>query len=96
MTTANINQPAKLVETSISESAIRLRYADHSDPAQATEWIDLQVKLAPLLDPSDKKQPLGPPERHFLGGVQLAALFQAQDAINTEIRRLREIARQTY
>ena len=78
----------KIVETTISETSIRMRYADSSDPLKATEWIDFQLKLSELKRPSGTK--LGEPEPLHLAELRRAALQCVQDLLDNEIRRLRE------
>lgn len=41
--------PLAHVETTISETTIKMRYADHRDPAQATEWFAFEVPIGPGL-----------------------------------------------
>ena len=82
-----------VIDTTIAGKTVRMRLADNADPAQATEWVEFHVSLAALMDPADTRRQFGDPERHFLGGVQLAALLQARDALDREIQRLRAVAR---
>lgn len=74
-----------LIKTTISATAIRMRYADHANSKEATEWIDFQVPLEPLMTPdSGGAYPLGDPELRFLG----AALRNVRELIGAEIQRL--------
>jgi hypothetical protein len=50
----------KLIETTITDKSVRMRYADNEDAAAASEWIDFQVPLAKL--EHAEKTALGDPE----------------------------------
>ncbi len=76
----------KLIATTITETAVRMRFADAEDETRATKWIDFQVPLDGLKLPSDTG--LGDPETHFLATVRQAALRYARDIIGDETRRL--------
>jgi len=76
----------KHVETTISETTIRMRLADNADPAQVNEWIEFRVALKPLM--FDKDNRLGDPELRYLLATHQAALHRAREAINAEIQRL--------
>lgn len=76
----------KLVETIISETTVKMRYANHEDASEAKHWIDFQVPLHELKQVSDTA--LGDPEPHFLSTVRLAALRYARKAIDDEIQGL--------
>jgi hypothetical protein len=76
-----------LVETIVSETTVRLRYADHVDPAKATEWLDFQVPTADLKSP-DQHNPLGDIESRYLAEVRLVALRHVRDIIGAETQRL--------
>ena len=54
--------PLEHVETTISETTIRMRYANDRDPALATEWFSFEVPIgASLTLPSHSGDiPLGP------------------------------------
>jgi hypothetical protein len=75
-----------LIETNVTGDAVRIRLADHIDPAKASEWLEFQAPV--------DKLPLPPPqdalERRFLAEIQAAALRHARGAIAAEIRRLEE------
>lgn len=79
----------KHVATKVSETAIHVRYADHADPAQATEWIDTQVLLTNAKLPSGTT--LKDPPSHALAGLRLVALLHARDAADAEIQRLSQV-----
>ena len=79
----------KLVETTISETAIRMRLADNADPAQAIEWIEFRAPLKPLM--FDDQNRLGDPESRYLLATHQAALHRVRDAINAEIQRLTKL-----
>jgi hypothetical protein len=85
----------KLVETSITETAIYIRLADVADAEKA--WIDLQVPLdgltvAKTTQGVTEEVSLGDPERRNLAVVPLAALRYAQKAIGDEIARLSNLS----
>jgi hypothetical protein len=78
-----------LIKTTISETVIRMRYADHANSKEATEWIDFQVPLEPLMIPDSGGQfRLDDPELRFLGSVHQAALLRVRELISAEIQRL--------
>jgi hypothetical protein len=85
--------PMELIETKILPDAIQMRYADNTDPAQATEWCDFRISFFGLMHPlvQGKPQPLGPPESNFVAEVQLAALRRVRDVIGAETQRLSEL-----
>ena len=83
----------KIVETTILESSIRIRLADHPDHELATHWIELEVPIAGLELPS-KPHDLGDPETRLLAEVRLAALRHARDAIGAETQRLASLVDQ--
>jgi hypothetical protein len=85
--------PLTPVETTVSATAIRVRYADHADASKATEWIDVQVKLSDLKLLSGTK--ITNPDTHPLAGLRLTALLHAREVANAEIQRLAEIVRRT-
>ena len=82
----------KHIETTISETTIRMRLADNADPAQASESIELRFALKPLM--FDKDNRLGDPELRYLLATHQAALHRARDAINAEIQRLADLEEQ--
>lgn len=77
----------KLTETSVTETAIRMRFADDVDPAKATQWLDFQVPLAGLLHPNNQVE-LVQPDLQFLGEVRRAALAYARGIIADETQRI--------
>lgn len=81
----------KRVETKISETSIRLRYADNADPMKASEWMDFQFSIADLHRPNTGGTALGHLENRFLEELIGAVLLHAKDAIDAEIRNLRDI-----
>lgn len=83
----------KLIETVVTETAVRMRYADR--PQDATAWIDFQVPLAELVHPAQTSVPLGDPERQLLAEVRLAALRHVRDVIGGETQRLQELRGRT-
>src|SRR5205823_911958 len=82
--------PLAIIETTISDSTIRMRLADNADPSAATEWVEFVVPLAPLTLPTVGGQdvPLGPAEDRRLATIRLAALRYVRDAIGAETQRL--------
>jgi hypothetical protein len=69
----------KLIETTISETTVRMRFADNPDPAQAKEALEFAVPLATLR--LDEANLLGDPTRRTLGATQRAALYRVQVAL---------------
>lgn len=79
----------KLVKTSLSDAAIRMRLADDADPIKATQWIEFQVPLKPLALPSPSGDfALGDPLKRYFGSIQQAALRYARDVLGAETHRL--------
>lgn len=78
----------QLLLTNVSQNHVRMRYANHADPAQATEWLDFQVPLKSLADPEIPQNPLGNVETALVAEVRLAALRYAREAIVAETQRL--------
>jgi hypothetical protein len=85
------------VETTISETAIRMRLANNGDPLAATEWFEFSLPLtAPLTLPNNSggaEIPIGPLHTRQLASIQLAALRYVRDAIGEETQRLASLAR---
>ena len=79
-----------LIETSVSDKSVWMRFADTSDCAKAAHWIDFQVPLSELKVPagSGTEVLLGDPELQLLSEVRLAALRYVRDVIGAETRRL--------
>jgi hypothetical protein len=80
----------KLIETTVLETTVRMRYANDADPTKATETMDFQFSLPSLKQPNGDGKALGDPELQFLAEIEAAALLYAQSAINAEIVRLRD------
>lgn len=80
----------QLIETKILADSVQLRYADHADPSQATEWCDFRVSLRNLVHPlvQGQPRPLGDPQEQFVSEVQLAALRYMRDVIGGETQQL--------
>ena len=79
----------QLIQTTILQNSVRMRYADHADPAKATEWLDFQVPIEGLTLPNvDREVPLGDHESRFLGSIQQAALRRVRDLIGEETQAL--------
>ena len=76
----------KLIETSVTQTNVRMRYQDTRDPSMPDNWIELQVPLSMLKLPSNT--PLGDPESHFLATVREVALRYVRDVFDAEIVRL--------
>jgi hypothetical protein len=76
----------RLIETTVLETTVRLRYAD--DAAVPTEWLDFQVKNENLKLPSGEV--LSDRDFRPLAALQLAALRYALTSIDAEIARIRD------
>ena len=61
----------KPIETTITATTVRMRYADKSDAAAAMEWVDIQVKISDLQRSSGT--PMGDTERLPVAEVRRAA-----------------------
>lgn len=81
--------PMTLIETTISKTAVRMRYADNAETEMASEWLEFVVPLSPLELP---REPLGDPKLRTLAEVQLAALRRVRDVVGGETQRLSELA----
>jgi hypothetical protein len=83
------------IETTISDTAIRMRFADHADPAQAKEWFAFEVPIGSKLTlPSHSGDiPLGELPTRLLASIQLAALRYVRDLIGEETQRLASLGR---
>ena len=77
----------KLIETAITETHCQMRYADHVDPEQATEWVEVRAKLSDLTHPSGTALPKEPINL-TLAALQSATLRQLQTLATDEIHRL--------
>ena len=78
----------KLIQTTISEISVRLRYADNEDAAKATQWMDFQFPLSDLRNTEDPTRQARQPSVQFLAEVQRSALRRARDVIGEETKRL--------
>jgi hypothetical protein len=78
----------KLIETTILETTVRMRYADNADPAKATQWIEFQVPNSELKEgiEAHRQSHLGSLATRKLGAIQEAALAYVQDVVGAEIR----------
>ncbi len=76
----------KLIETTISETEVRMRYADNSDALQATQSIDIRLPLAVLKHGSGSALPH--PGELLLSATQAAALRFVQELADAEKSRL--------
>ncbi len=87
--------PMVHVETTISGTTIKMRYANHSDPAQATEWLAFEVPIGPelTLPTAGGEIPLGEIRTRLLASVELAALRRVRDVIGDETQRLAGLGR---
>lgn len=81
-----------LVATNISAGSVRMRFADHPEPAQATEWLDFQVPLVELDDPSDPRRKIGNVETQLIAELRLAALRYVREIVGDETQRLSALA----
>jgi hypothetical protein len=79
----------KLIETIVTTTSVRMRYADNADAAKASQWVDFQVPLADLKHPENQLE-MNPEklESQLLAEIHQAALRCARDALNNEMRRL--------
>jgi hypothetical protein len=82
----------KLIETIVSETSVRLLFADKPDPAEATAWVEVCAPLTDLKMPG-MDRPLFDPEAAapLHAEVQLAALRYARDVIGGETQALSEL-----
>jgi len=62
-----------------------MRLADHVDPTQATEWVEVQVNPQYVITGHDL---FDDTDSLFVAEARLAALRRAQAAIGAEIDRL--------
>jgi hypothetical protein len=87
--------PLQHVETTISGTSIRMRYANHADPAQATEWFAFEVPIGSglTLPSTGGEIPLGEIRTRLLASVELAALRRVRDVIGDETQRLAVLGR---
>lgn len=69
----------EIIETTLTPHTVRLRFADSTDPGEATEWLDILVK-----SPIDPTLPLT--------AIRANALLRARNIIDDEIERLRSLA----
>ncbi len=78
-----------LVSTTITDTHVRMRLADHKEADKATQWLEFQVQLKDLevATSATNKMPLGDPEIAQLLEVHLAALRRARDVIGAETQR---------
>lgn len=79
----------KLIQTSLTATTVRMRYADDADAAKAQHWIDFQVPLSELKRLSET--PLGDPELRALGEVRLTALRYVRGIVGDETQRLAQL-----
>ena len=75
----------KLMETNVSGSSVRMQFANESNPALATEWLEFEAPIDLLK--TEAATPLGDPSARRLVAVQLALLHHMRDAIDEEISR---------
>ena len=80
----------QLIETTVTATAVRMRYANSPDPTKATEWLDFQVPMDGLMIPlHQREEPLGDqPDIRLLAEVRLAALRRVRGVIGAETQRL--------
>lgn len=81
-----------LIETTVTATSVRMRYADQRDATKATRWLDFQVPLdglkLPLLGGSRGEEEFGDdPNLRILAEVHLAALHRARAIIGDEMQR---------
>jgi hypothetical protein len=82
----------KLIETTVSEKTVRLRLADKAEPAEATEWLDVQMRHQDLKLPSGTVVPRI--RAQALGALEIAALDHVLRIVQREIERLRNAGRE--
>ena len=83
----------KLLETTLTETTVRMRYADHADVSKASQWLEFQVPLAGMRLPlSHGEEEFGDdPDIRLLAEVRLAALRSLRLLIGEETRRLSQL-----
>lgn len=81
----------KLIETTVLESSVQMRFADDADREKASEWIEIRVPTDSLRDPFAGASPLGDLDKRLLAEVRLVALRYARDVIGDETQRLSEL-----
>jgi hypothetical protein len=83
--------------TTISETTVRMRFANESDPEQADSWFEFEVPMELLKLPQQggPERDLGDPDTEHLGAVRLGALRYVRDVIGAETQRLARLASQT-
>ena len=82
-----------LIETTVTSTSVRMRYADQRDATKATMWLDFQVPLDGL------KLPLPRGEEEFgddanirlLAEVHLAALYRVRALAAGEMGRFESL-----
>jgi hypothetical protein len=82
-------RPAKLVATTVSDTAVHIRLADAINPDHVVEWIDIQSSIQTMtVADQNGEHPLAPLGKRMLATIQISALRHARDAISAEIQRL--------
>lgn len=71
----------KLIETVIRDGTVRLLYADEPTKDEASEWVEMQLKVAQ----DDNRR---------LGVIQKDALLRLQAVIDAEMTRFRTLSGQ--
>jgi hypothetical protein len=83
----------KLLETTVLETTVRMRYADNADPTKAVAWLAFEVPIAPLTLPTTNgEMPLGDHHMRYLASIQQAALRYVRDVIGEETQRLASLS----
>lgn len=78
-----------LIETTITQTAVHMRYANDADRTKATYWIDFQVPLSDLKLPAGQgEDALGDPQHRLLAEVQVGALRHVRGEVGAESQRL--------
>jgi hypothetical protein len=85
----------KLIGTTVSGKSVRMRYATDADPAKATEWLEFQMHTATVKSEGQDRQ-IPDLELEYLAELHKAALLRARETIDSEIRRLRELANRSF
>jgi hypothetical protein len=79
----------KIVETTLTASAVRMRLANDADPAKADEWVDLVIPIDRLRRGSGEPiRSSADLESLDLATIQAIALHHARDVVAAEMARL--------
>lgn len=84
----------KIVETTVTDEAVRVRIANNADPERASLWVDIQAPISDLTVGHDS--PLGNPKIRRLAAIHQAALRYARDAVDAEIEVIADLGGRNY